>query len=292
MNTPTLLVDAKNSLGECVLWCDRTGRVLWTDILGATLWSHEPGTGRTRSWPMPEELSCFALTNDDNRLLLGLASGLAVFDFAAATIAPLHTVEADLPGTRLNDGRCDRQGRFVFGMFNRNVPRDPIGGFYRLNTDLTLERLPLPPAAIANSICFSPDGATMYFCDSPHRAISCCDYGDTLGTPRLFATLDNQLGEPDGSTVDADGYLWNAEWGSSRLVRYAPDGRVNRVVGLPVSQPSCVAFGGPGLDVLYATSARQWLDDAQLAAQPAAGGLFAVASDGVRGLPEQRFHLP
>ena len=260
MSTPALLVDAKNTLGECVLWCERTGRVLWTDIVGAALWVHEPATGRTRRWPMPEQLACFALTDDDDRLLLGLASGLALFDFATASITPICAVEADLPGTRLND-------------------------------DLTLERLDLPRAAIANSICFSPDGTTMYFCDSPDRAIRCCDYGATLGAPRLFAALGEGTGEPDGSTIDADGYLWNAEWGSARVVRYAPDGRAERVIELPVSQPSCVAFGGPALDMLYATSARQWLGEAQLAAQPDAGGLFCAAIDGVRGLPEQRFLL-
>jgi L-arabinonolactonase len=284
-----LAVDAKNELGECVLWCERTGRLLWTDIPAATLWAHTPATGATRSWPMPERLASFALTDDDGRLLLGLASGLAFFEFATGKVERICDVEADLASTRLNDGRCDRQGRFVFGMFNEDSdPKAAIGGFYRLNLDLSLERLPLGDVAIANSICFSPDGATMYFCDSPAKVIRCCDYGDEIGAVRVFADLTGDKSVPDGSTVDADGYLWNASWGAGRLVRYAPDGSVERVLMLDAPQPTCVAFGGPLLDTVYATSARAFLSEDELAAATASGGVFRFATD-VLGLPEQRF---
>lgn len=289
-----LAVDAQNALGECVLWCDRTGRLLWTDILRAVLYTHVPATGDTRSWPMPERVASFALTQEDDRLLLGLASGLAFFKFSTGALERICDVEAELPGTRLNDGRCDRQGRFVFGTFNQeNNPRFPLGSFYRLNHDLTLERLPLAKVAIANCICFSPDGATMYYCDSQERLINCCDYDSLSGAvskPRVFADLTAEPGEPDGATVDAEGYLWNASWGAARLTRFAPDGTIERVVEVATPQPTCVAFGGPGLETLYATSARAWLTEAQLAAAPMSGGVFEVAP-GVRGLPEQRFGL-
>lgn len=284
-----LAVDGKHMLGECVLWCERTGRVLWTDIPAATLWTHVPATGETRSWAMPERVGSFALTADDDRLLLGLASGLAFFQFSTGKVERICDVEPELAGTRINDGRCDRQGRFVFGMFNQDSdPREPVGSFYRLNRDLTLERLPLGNVAIANSICFSPDGASMYYCDSQAKVIRRCDYGDAIGEQRVFADLSGEKGEPDGSTVDADGYLWNASWGAGRLVRYAPDGSVERVLMLKAPQPTCVAFGGPELDTVYATSARQWLSDDEVAAAPASGGVFRFATD-VRGLPEQRF---
>lgn len=284
-----LVVDGKNVLGECVLWCERSGRLLWTDIPASTLWVHVPASGQTRSWTMPERLASFALTADDDRLLLGLATGLAFFEFSTGKIERICEVEPELAGTRINDGRCDRQGRFVFGMFNQDSdPRAAIGGFYRLNRDLTLERLPLGNVAIANSICFSPDGATMYYADSQARAIRCCAYGDEVGESRMFVDLSGEKGEPDGSTVDAEGYLWNASWGAGRLVRYAPDGTVERVLMLKAPQPTCVAFGGPGLDTVYATSARQWLSDGELDAAPASGGVFKSSVD-VCGLPEQRF---
>jgi L-arabinonolactonase len=282
-----IMVDGENQLGECVLWCERSARVLWTDILGAKLYAHDPASGRTSSWAMPEPLASFALTASDDRLLLGLASGLAFFDFSSGALTPICDVEPGMT-TRLNDGRCDRQGRFVFGTFNAVEPRAPIGGYYRLGADLRLERLALPDCAIANSICFSPDGATMYYCNSPDRAIRCCDYDPVSGAisnDRVFVELDGDAGEPDGSCIDADGYLWNAQWGASRVVRYAPDGTVERVVESPALQPSCVAIGGPGLNVLYVTSARVGM------AEPAPhdGALFTLALAGVSGLQESRF---
>ncbi|MBC7453070.1 MAG: SMP-30/gluconolactonase/LRE family protein [Massilia sp.] len=288
-HTMQVAVDSKNELGECVLWCDRSARLMWTDIPAATLWVHTPATGETRGWPMLERLAAFALTGDDDRLLLGLASGLAFFSFSSGAVERICDVEPDLPGTRLNDGRCDRQGRFVFGMFNQDSdPRLPVGSFYRLNLDLTLERLPLGKVAIANSICFSPDGATMYYCDSQEKVLRCCDYGDVPGAPRVFADLSAENGEPDGSTIDADGYLWNARWGDGRLVRFAPDGSVDQVLLLAAPQPTCVAFGGARLSTVYASSARLSLSEAELAEAPASGGVFEFAS-AVRGLPEQRF---
>jgi L-arabinonolactonase len=286
-----IAVETANILGECVLWCERTGRVLWTDIVGATLWAHVPATGATHSWPMPEPVCSFALTLDDDRLLLGLASGLAWYRFSSGEVTRIVDVEADLPSTRLNDGRCDRQGRFVFGTFNKESnPCLPVGSYYRLNRDLSLERLPLQHTAIANSICFSLDGATMYYCDSLARVIRCCDYGDEkeFANDRVFADLRGQPGEPDGSTIDADGHLWNAYWARGCIVRYRPDGTVERTIDLPAPQPTCVTFGGADLNVLYATSARQWLSDAQLAAAPASGALFQQALD-LRGVAEARF---
>ncbi len=282
-----LMADVENQLGECVLWCDRSERVLWTDILGSTLYAHHPASGKTSTWRMPEPLACFALTGDDDRLLVGLASQLGFFDFSSGGLTPICAVEPGLT-TRLNDGRCDRQGRFVFGTFNQVEPRERIGGFYRLDADLRLERLPLPDCAIANSVCFSPDGATMYYCNSPDRAIHCCDYdpaSGAIGNRRVFARLDGEAGEPDGSCIDADGYLWNAQWGASRIVRYAPDGAVERVIASPAPQPSCVALGGTDMNVLYVTSARTGMSE------PAVhdGALFQSSLPGVRGLPESRF---
>jgi len=280
-----LIVDAQNALGECILWCERTQRLFWTDILGRRLWSHRPATGDTRHWDMPERLACFALTSSEGRMLLGLESRLAWFDFASGEILTIVEVEAEVEGTRLNDGRCDRQGRFVFGTMNEAIGRAPIGRFYRLGHNLQLEALPLAPVAIANSICFSPDGATMYFCDSLSGMIRCCDYGDTVGEERIFAYLPPGCGEPDGSAIDADGFLWNAEWGASRIVRYRPDGSVERAVAVPVSQPTCPAFGGRQLNQLYVSSALVDL----LEYERFAGGVFGMPVTDAVGLPEVRF---
>lgn len=289
----TVVVPACNSLGEGIVWCDREQALYWTDIHGAVLWRHRPGDGRTEQWPMPERLACLALCEADGWLLLGLASGLAFFHPASRTLAPTMPVEAGLP-TRLNDGSCDRQGRFVFGTLHEPAAggrHQPLGSFYRLNADLSLERLELPHVAISNSVAFSPDGRTLYFCDSPTRTIQCCDYGRRCGPPRIFTRIEEVGGEPDGSAVDRDGGLWNAQWGLGRIARYDAQGQLDRCLQLPVAHPTRVAFGGRLLDRLYITSARDGLDAAALANQPDAGALFA-AVPGHTGLPEARFAGP
>lgn len=282
-----MMVDGRNVLGECVLWCERSARVLWTDIEQSELYAWSPAAG-LRSWRLPERLCSFALTEEPSRLLVGLASGLAFFDLEQGGVTRICEVEAALPSTRLNDGRCDRQGRFVFGTFNQDEnPKAPLGGFYRLNHDLSLERLPLGGVAIANSICFSPDGGTMYYADSATGEIRCCDY-PSLSGQRVFVAAGAVAGDPDGAVIDAEGCLWSARWGASQVARFTPDGRLERVVELPVPQPSCPAFGGAALDVLYASSARVGLSPQALAQAPQSGGLFAQPLN-VRGLPEVRF---
>jgi L-arabinonolactonase len=285
----TLLLDTKCTLGECATWCASTDRFYWTDIEGARLWRYDPLDGTNSSWPMPERLASFALCADPRFVLLGLASQLAFFNLTTGEIRPVVDVEPGLH-TRVNDGRCDRQGRFVFGTKDDTSPAQPIGGFYRLNRDLSLERLPLPSPAIANSIAFSPDGATMYYCDSLAFEIRACDYhaDGVISNDRLFLRLPDQSVEPDGSTVDSDGGLWNAQWGGHRVVRYGPDGLETERVEVPTAHTSCVALGGPQLDTLYITSARADLDAAALAADTHAGGVF-VAMQGRHGLPEPVF---
>ena len=285
----TLLVDAKCTLGEGATWCSRSGRFYWTDIEGAKLWRYDPRDGRSTFWRMPERLATFALCANPHYLLLGLASHLAFFDLATGETERIVDVEPGL-NTRVNDGRCDRQGRFVFGTKDEGSPLRAVGGFYRLNRDLSLERLPLPAPAISNSIAFSPDGATMYYCDSPTREIRACDYGadGSIANDRVFTTLADATGEPDGSTVDRDGGLWNAQWGGARVVRYGADGVETARVTVPTVQPSCVALGGTQLGTLYITSARTDLDAAALAGDSRAGGVF-VAVPGQRGLPEAVF---
>ncbi|MBN3855277.1 SMP-30/gluconolactonase/LRE family protein [Paraburkholderia sp. Ac-20340] len=284
-----LLVHAKNTLGEGATWCSRSARLYWNDIEGASLARYDTADQSHRTWPMPERLACFALCEDPDVLLIGLASRLAFFDLRTGEITPIVDVEPDLP-VRLNDGRCDRQGRFVFGTKYERKPFEHIGGFYRLNHDLTLEKLPLPVAAIANSIGFSPDGSTMYYADSFTREIRACDYGadGTIANDRLFVRVPDHEGEPDGSTVDSDGGLWNAQWAGECVVRYGPDGVETDRIRVPTVQPTCVTLGGPHHSTLYVTSARDGLSNEALEREPHAGGVF-VAQTRRTGLPEPRF---
>lgn len=285
---PELLVDARARLGECVLWCDQTAALYWTDIEGATLSRWRAADGLTRQWTMADRVGSFALCDDPSQLLLGLASGIALFNLDTDAQSAVTPVEPDQPTTRINDGRCDAQGRFVFGMFNSTDA--PIGHFYRVDAELRIEQLPLPPVAVANSIAFSPDGGRMYFADSPTRRIHCVDYAadGRLGVPWLFTELRSDEGYPDGSTVDADGGLWNAQWDGGCVVRYGTDGVETSRLKLPVSRPTCPAFGGPNLERLFVSTARIGLSEDALRGQPTAGGVFELAP-GWRGRREHRF---
>ena len=288
--TAQLLVDAKARLGECILWCEVSNSLYWTDIEGCSLSCWHAADGRMKQWTMPQRVGSFALCRGTTQLLLGLASGIALFDTTRETLSPVVPVEPEHPTTRINDGRCDPQGRFVFGMFNQAKDGAPIGHFYRVHADLSVERLPLPPASVGNSIAFSPDGATLYYTNSPTRTIYCAPYfaDGRIGSSRPFARLSTSEGYPDGSTVDAEGGLWNAQWQGGCVVRYDSSGQESARFPIPASQPTCVAFGGASLDQLYVTSARIGLSDKVLDTEPQAGGVF-VLRPGWQGLPEHRF---
>jgi L-arabinonolactonase len=283
-----IVVAARNELGEGVLWSPEDGEVQWTDIFGRRFWAYRPSDGASRSVALPDRMSCFAPLGG-TRLLAGFAGGLEVFDLEGDARQPIAAIEADRPSTRLNDGKLDRQGRLVFGTMDEQSPARPIGQIYSYGGGPAPRSL-ASGVRIANSIAFSPDGRRMYFADTPTKIIRVYDYdldSGELSHERTFATLQGP-GSPDGSTVDSDGCLWNAEWGGGRVVRYTPDGRVDRVVDLPCSHVTCCAFGGAKLDQLFVTTAWTGLDSAALARQPHAGALFAV-DPGARGLADTPF---
>jgi L-arabinonolactonase len=286
------VLDAANVLGEGIQWCERTQSLYWTDIQTSKLWRHRPADGTTDTWPMPERLGSFALCELDDWLLLGLATRLSFYHLPSGTLEPLCEVEPEL-ATRLNDGVCDREGRFVFGTLHEPTgggPKQPIGSFYRFDADLSLHRLDLDGVAIPNSLAFSPDGRTMYFCDSPRRVIRRCAYSieGFASDAEDWIDLRHIEGEPDGSTVDAEGGLWNAQWGMGRVVRYTPDGREDIVVQVSAGQPTRPALGGAALDQLYVSSARDGLSAQALREDTQAGNIFC-ARILQRGLPEARF---
>ncbi|MBB6064152.1 sugar lactone lactonase YvrE [Pseudoxanthomonas broegbernensis] len=298
---PRLAVDARCAHGEGVVWCVRRQAVLWVDIDGARLWLHRPGDGHTRSWTLPDRPGCIGLV-EDGSLLLALAKGLYRADLEAGLsgeelpLRRLAPVEPENPHTRSNDGRADRHGNFVFGTMNEHPEHAPTGAFYQFSFRHGLRRLSLPGAAIPNSICFSADGRTLYYCDSVRAEILCGDYDPEtaqVSRARVFVRIEDHAGaSPDGSALDAQGCVWNAQWGASRVVRYRPDGTPERVVPLPVPQPSCCAIGGPGLDTLYVITSPQGLAAEARTAFPTSGGLYAVPLEAALGLEESRVAAP
>jgi L-arabinonolactonase len=290
-----LVVDARCTLGEGPVWSPRDRALFWTDIEGARLWRYGAIDGGMESWTVPDRLGSFALCAS-GRVLLGLAKGLYWARLDAAPDEALEVtlavpVESDLPSTRINDGRTDRAGNFVFGTLNEAAGRAPLGRFYQFSAAHGLRRLNLEAVAISNSLCFSPDGATIYFCDSPQRVIQRGDYDAAaarVSNVREFVRLTDADGLPDGSTIDREGCLWNAAWGSARVRRYTLDGAVDQEVAIPARNPTSVAFGGEVLSDLFVTSSRQEMTDEELRAMPGAGGLFRVATS-ARGLLDRLF---
>jgi sugar lactone lactonase YvrE len=293
----TLAVDSRCSLGEGILWCERQRVLYWTDILAAALWRHDPADGHTHVWSLPAPLGCLGL-GEDGRLLLGLAKGLYASDVEAQLhsrelpLSKLADVEADDPHTRINDGRADRGGGFVFGTKSEHADLRPAGRFYQYTAAHGLRMLALPMTAIPNSICFDAGGTRMYFCDSVSPRILQCRYDAataTVSEVSVFIELDAAGAEPDGSIVDAEGALWNAQWGAGRVVRYLPDGRIDAIVEVPASQPSCCTLAE---DALYVTSARVGLGEITLAAHPFSGGVFAHRLERRLARGEDRVRLP
>lgn len=279
----SVAADVRNLLGECPVWCERTHRLYWTDIEGSELLASEEGSEVVMRWSLPERLGSFALTENEDVLLMGLASRLGFYELSTGVFTTIAAMPGEA-GTRTGDGRCDRFGNFIFGTMDDGYPVKAIGQFHRLNAaKMTIETLPLPRVAIPNSICFSPDGDTMYYCDSMQGRIFCCDY-PSLNNQRVFVETEGE-GAPDGSCVDAMGYLWNAEWGGHRVVRYRPDGTTDCILPSPGVQNTCPTLAGENLTTLYCTTASVGLSGPS----KYDGALLKAESAVFAGLPESRF---
>ncbi|WP_323816386.1 SMP-30/gluconolactonase/LRE family protein [Cellvibrio sp. NN19] len=284
------IVPCANLLGEGVQWNQQDGCFWWTDIHSAKLYRYQLASKKLSHWDLPEKLGCFAFAKNDSRLLAAFASGFAWFDVETGALEWIAKPEAHFIGNRSNDGRCDRQGRFWMGTIceQKNSPWQ-CASLYSLQADGELTKH-LTSLHISNALCWSPDSRKLYHADSPAFAINVYDFdaaSGVLSNRQVFAQLEQGI-EPDGACVDAQGYVWNAQWGGSRVVRYAPDGSVDFILPMPVLQPTCVAFGGENLNLLAVTSARVGLSDETLQQQPQAGNLFIFQTD-VMGLEEAKF---
>ncbi len=283
--TVECVVQGRDLLGECPLWDEREGALWWVDILETSLKKLDPRGNKIHETKLQEAMGSFAFRKEGG-LLAAMKSGLYFLDPSSLSRQPVAAPENGKAHNRFNDGRCDRAGRFWAGTMNEAM-REPTGALYRLSgRECERKRAGI---TVPNSLAWSPNGRTMYFADSPTRAILAFDYDPQSGEPsneRIFATT--QKGFPDGSCVDADGCLWNAEYHGWRVARYTPQGKLDRVIELPVENPTCCCFGGQDFDTLYITSASQKLSPSSLEKQPLAGSVFAVRP-GVKGLPESRF---
>ena len=288
--TARLFIDSKCELGEGAFWHAAREQLFWFDINEQSLFAANAQGEIEDSWLFNETVAAAAIIDKD-RLALASENGLIEFDLSVGGMNRLLDIEREITTNRTNDSRVHPSGAFWIGtMVKAEGPKDGSVYHYR-GGELT--RI-IENVAIPNATCFSPDGRIAYFTDTPTKKILKCATDPETGLPagewELFADVSEGRGYPDGAVVDSEGFLWNAKWGGSCVVRHAPDGSIDRVIEVPVSQVTCPAFGGKDLKTLYITTAAKTLTPEQLAAEKVAGGVFAIDLD-VAGQPEPAIKL-
>lgn len=276
MNTPQCVWDAQAALGEGPVWSIKEQALYWVDILNHRLHRYGPQQQKS-TWQFDEEISAVAERADHPGLIVTLRHGFAYFDPATEKLERLVSPETHLPANRFNDGKCDRAGRFWAGTMDFAC-QQPTGALYRLSPDLSFKAID-SGYAVTNGPTWSLDQTIMYHNDSVNGCVYAFDFDVESGdatNKRMFLQFSAEEGSPDGMTTDAEGGLWIAHWGASKLIRRDAIGQVLQTIELPCSQITSCAFGGPDLTTLYITSAANGLSQQQLQREPLAGGLFAI----------------
>jgi sugar lactone lactonase YvrE len=266
-------------LGEGPVWNPASKTLDWVDVLQPAVWSHDPATGGNRCWPVSRLATAVLPASDASRLVLG-QGGLARLDTSSGMLQPLFDPEADRETHRFNDAKCDSRGRIWSGSMRLDAS-EPDGALFCFDGLASARRVDAG-FLVSNGMGWSPDDRTMYFTDTGSGTVFAYDFDAERGAVRnrrVFVRLPPAEGRPDGLAVDASGYVWIALWDGWRVVRYAPDGRFDREIIMPVPRPTSCCFGGDDLRTLYVTSARIRLSRDALAAAPQSGGLFAVRVD-------------
>jgi sugar lactone lactonase YvrE len=272
-------------VGESPLWHVESARLYWVDIQSKKVHRFDPLSGKNESFTLPDIVTCLAFRRQGG-LILTLRKNFAFFDPDSGALEILGAVESDLPQNRFNDGRCDPQGRFWAGTMGDKDWKAPVGNLYRLDKDGKI-KCAKTHVCCSNGTAWSPDGKTMYHTETFRYTIFAYDFEPLTGEisrRRAFAEMDPKgKAFPDGLTVDAEGGVWSNHVGAGRIVRYLPDGKIDRIIEMPVPRATGCAFGGPNLDTLYITSARETMTPAELELYPLSGSLFAY-SGGIRGI--------
>tara|TARA_B100000959_G_scaffold287281_1_gene370785 strand:+ start:733 stop:1596 length:864 start_codon:yes stop_codon:yes gene_type:complete len=275
-------------LGEGPLWHPKLESLFWFDINAFKMFNWKDD--KLKVWSFSEPVSAAGWV-DEESLIVATASSLIRLSLASDNRTVLVDLEADMPHTRSNDGRADPWGGFWIGTMGLSAEKEAgsIYRFYKGQLKKLHQNLTIP-----NSICFSPDKKFVYFADTRQEKIwrqnLDLDSGWPINEPTVFIDFRAQGLHPDGSVCDSEGFLWNAQYGASRLARYSPEGCLDRVENFPASQVTCPAFGGESYNTIFVTSACQGLNDEDLKVEPLAGKVFHFESDAV-GLAEHKVEL-
>jgi sugar lactone lactonase YvrE len=280
---PQSILTLGATLGEGPVWVARDAALWFVDIKAPAIHRFDPALECVNSWTAPAQVGWIA-PSSDGLFLVGLQTGLHRFDPARGSFTLVHAPEADRPGNRLNDATVDGKGHLWFGSMDDAEVAD-TGRIYRFDGVDCIDSS-LAPVCITNGPALSPDGTILYHTDTLGRTLwqSRVGEGNHLHDTRLFATIEEGAGYPDGPTVDAEGCVWTGLFAGWGVRRYDPDGALIKSIAFPVANVTKIAFGGEDLATAYATTAAKGLSAAERAAQPLAGDLFAF-DPGVSGLP-------
>ena len=282
--------------GESPVWCEREAKLYWVDVQQPALHRFDPSTGIDESWIMPAWIGCFALGGGaaEGSVLVALRTGVYRFGLTDGALSLVAPAPYDPRRFFLNDGKCDRQGRFWVGPMHHALlplvgkPEATEGPLWRLEGNCLAAQG--KPAALSNGLAWSPDGRIMYHSRTMHGEIDAWDYDPDTGSMsrgRLFARVEGPPG-PDGAEVDCDGFYWSAINGQGRILRFDPSGRVEREIRVPFQYPTMVTFGAPDLRTMFVTSGRWAIAGKDAADHPLDGGIFAFEAP-VPGLPTSRW---
>jgi sugar lactone lactonase YvrE len=274
----------RDQLGEGLLWSARQNAVYWVDILAPALHRLSLADETISSWEMPEKIGWVVERRDRPGFIAGLQSGFHQITLDPVVCRPLLDPEPHYPDNRMNDAMVDHLGRIWAGTMDCNAKLE-TGSLYRLEPDLKLTRQD-DGYVVTNGPAVTPGHDFLYHNDTARGIVYRFAFtpGGELRDRTQFLKFPPDWGLPDGMTVDAEGGLWVAHWGGGRVSRFMPDGRLDRMIRLPVSQVTNCVFAGSSLDRLFVTSAALGRPEESLA-----GALFEVDAGGARGLAPYYF---
>jgi len=278
-------------LGEGPLWHPQEQKLYWLDCIKPELHQFDPNTKEKKGWLLPAKIGSIA-PREAGGLVAAIGTGVAFINITndgQVKVEPQVEVITKESRLRLNDGKCDRQGRFWFGTVAPDFS-NPTGMLYRLDADKKVTEM-VQGIKVSNGLGWSPDNKHMYYTDSLQHKIFRYDFDTTTGgisNQIVFANIPESEGVPDGLTVDAEGCVWSAQWNGWRVTRYRPDGSIDKVIKMPAQRPTSCMFGGKDLDILYVTSASQDVGEDHPLPGDLDGVLFAIRV-GTKGFPEPAY---
>lgn len=283
-NEVELVLDTKSDLGEGAIWNYKTGELLWVDITAKILNFYHPKLKNNKEMFTGQMIGT-VVPAESGKVMVALQNGFYQLDPETGTKKLITNPEEGIEGNRFNDGKCDPAGRFWAGTMSTTGKRQ-AGALYRLDPDSSVHKM-IDNVGTSNGIVWSPDAATMYYIDTPTRRVMAWDYNNETGeisNPKTAIEVPEEMGYPDGMTIDEDGNVWIALWSGSAVGCWNPEtGELLRTIGVPAKNVTSVAFGDDDLGTLYITTARQGTSDEELEKFPHAGGVFKTRP-GVKGV--------